>query len=165
MGLRAPGFGGLLAISGAVAVLDQATKWLIAAFLEEGGRTAVLPFFDLVRWHNTGAAFGFLSNAPGWQNGLFLVLGIGLLAYLGLLMRKASPQNNAWWAAGLALMAGGAAGNLIDRAARGYVLDFLLLHHRDWSFPAFNVADSAITVGVILVLANALFPGRPKAGA
>ena len=165
MGLRTPRFGALLAISGAVAALDQATKWLVAARLAELDRIAVLPFFDLVRWHNTGAAFGLLSNAPGWQNALFLVLGLGLLAFLVVLMRNASPEDDALWAAGLSLMAGGAVGNLIDRAARGYVLDFLSVHYGGWHFPAFNVADSAITVGVILVLANALLFGRTRTGA
>lgn len=162
MGLRTPRFGALLAISGAVAAADQAVKWLVAARLNELDRIAVLPFFDLVRWHNTGAAFGFLSNAPGWQNGLFLALGLGLLAFLGVLMRNASARGDALWAAGLSLMAGGAVGNLIDRAARGHVLDFVSLHYGGWYFPAFNVADSAITAGVVMVLVNVLFLDRPK---
>ena len=165
MGLRTPRFGWLLAISGVVAVLDQGVKWLVAARLAELGRISVLPFFDLVRWHNTGAAFGPLSNAPGWQNGLFLVLGLGLLAFLGVLMRRAAPGDDALWAVGLSLMAGGAIGNLIDRAARGYVLDFVSLHYGGWYFPAFNVADSAITAGVVLVLVKVLFLSRPGSGA
>ena len=165
MGLKTPRFGVLLAISGVVAAVDQAVKWLVAERLAELDRIIVLPFFDLVRWHNTGAAFGLLSNAPGWQNGLFLVLGIGLLAFLGVLMRQAAPRDDALWAVGLSLMAGGAIGNLIDRATRGYVLDFLSLHYGGWYFPAFNVADSAITVGVVLALVNVLFLSRSKTAA
>ena len=162
MGLRTPRFVALLAISGAAAAADQVAKWLVAARLAELDRIALLPFFDLVRWHNTGAAFGILSNAPGWQNGLFLTLGLGLLAYLGVLMRRSAPKDGALWALGLSLMTGGATGNLIDRAARGYVLDFVSLHYGGWYFPAFNVADSAITAGVILALANLLFIKRPR---
>ena len=162
MKLTTPRFRSLLAIAAVVAVLDQLTKWLVAARLEELDRIVVLPFFELVRWHNTGAAFGLLSGASGWQNGLFLVLGLGLLGFLGVLMRKASPEHDALWATGLALLAGGAVGNLIDRMARGYVLDFLSLHYQGWRFPAFNLADSAITIGVILVLANALFFERAR---
>ncbi len=160
MGLKAPRFGSLVAISAAVAVVDQGVKWLVAARLDELDRIAVLPFFDLVRWHNTGAAFGLLSNAPGWQNGFFLFLGLGLLAFLGVLMRRAAAGEDPLWGVGLSLMAGGAIGNLMDRVARGYVLDFVSLHYRGWHFPAFNVADSAITIGVVLVLANVLFLSR-----
>ncbi len=161
MGLRAPRFGWLLAIAAAVAALDQAVKWFIAARLHELDRVAVLPFFDLVRWHNTGAAFGLLSNAPGWQNGFFLLLGLGLLAFLVVLMRRSAAEGDALWPVGLSLMAGGAIGNLIDRATRGYVLDFVSLHYQNWHFPAFNVADSAITAGVILALVKVLFLNRP----
>ena len=160
MGMKPPRFGWLLAISAAVAALDQAVKWLIAARLVELERIAVLPFFDLVRWHNSGAAFGLLSGASGWQNGLFLVLGLALVVYLGSLMRQATTGGDASWALGLALMAGGAVGNIIDRVARGYVLDFVSLHYGGWTFPAFNIADSAITAGVILVLFHLLFQSR-----
>ena len=160
MGMKPPRFGWLLAISAAVVALDQAVKWLIAARLVELERIAVLPFFDLVRWHNSGAAFGLLSGASGWQNGLFMVLGLALVVYLGSLMRQATTGGDASWALGLALMAGGAVGNIIDRVARGYVLDFVSLHYGGWTFPAFNIADSAITAGVILVLFHLLFQSR-----
>ena len=160
MGMKPPRFGWLLAISAAVVALDQAVKWLIATRLVELERIAVLPFFDLVRWHNTGAAFGLLSGASGWQNGLFLVLGLALVVYLGSLMRQATTGGDASWALGLALMTGGAVGNIIDRVARGYVLDFVSLHYGGWVFPAFNIADSAITAGVILVLWHLLFQSR-----
>lgn len=150
--MKAPRFGVLLAVSAGVAVADQIVKWIVAARLDELQRIVVLPFFDLVRWHNTGAAFGLLSSASGWQNALFLGLGLVLVVFLGSMMRGASKAGEALWGLGLALMTGGAVGNLIDRVARGYVLDYISVHYGGWYFPAFNVADSAITVGVSLVL-------------
>ena len=150
--MKAARFGVLLSVSAGIAVADQVVKWIVAARLDEFERIVVLPFFDLVRWHNSGAAFGLLSGASGWQNWLFLVLGLVLVAFLGSMMRGASKDGDALWGLGLALMTGGAVGNLIDRVARGYVLDFISVHYGGWRFPAFNVADSAITVGVSLVL-------------
>ena len=158
--MKAPKFGMLLAVSAGVAVADQAVKWVVAARLDELQSIAVLPFFDLVRWHNTGAAFGLLSSASGWQNGLFLGLGIALVAVLGSMMRSASRSGDTLWGLGLALMAGGAVGNLIDRVARGYVLDFISVHYAGWHFPAFNVADAAITVGVSMVLLQIILQNR-----
>lgn len=166
MGMKPPRFGALLGISAAVAAADQAAKWLVAERLALSDSVAVLPFFNLVRWHNTGAAFGLLSGASGWQNGLFLFLGLGLTAFLGSLMRQAAAGGGgASWALGLALMTGGAAGNIIDRVARGHVLDFVSLHYRGWAFPAFNVADSAITAGVVLILFNLLAQSRSSPSA
>lgn len=158
--MKAPRFSVLLAVSAGVAVADQIVKWIVAARLDEFQRIVVLPFFDLVRWHNTGAAFGMLSSASGWQNALFLVLGLVLVVFLGSMMRGAPKAGDAFWGLGLALMTGGAVGNLIDRAARGYVLDYILLHAGGWNFPAFNVADSAITVGVSLVLLHLIRQSR-----
>ncbi len=158
--MKAPRFSVLLAVSACVAVVDQVVKWIVAARLDELQRIVVLPFFDLVRWHNTGAAFGMLSGASGWQNGLFLVLGLVLVGVLGWMMRSASKAGDTLWGLGLSLMTGGAVGNLIDRVARGYVLDFMSLHYGGWYFPAFNVADSAITVGVTLVLLHVILQSR-----
>lgn len=162
MGMRAPSFRTLLVISAALVATDQWAKWIVASRLFDGQRIEVLPFFDLVRWHNTGAAFGIFSGASGWQNGLFLVLGLVLVVFLGSMMRKAAASGDAFWALGLSLMTGGAVGNLIDRVARGYVLDFVSLHYGKWYFPAFNVADSAITVGVVLVLVQLLRQSRSQ---
>lgn len=158
--MTTPHFRKLLMISAAVAVADQAVKWLVASRLEEWQHIVVLPFFDLVRWHNTGAAFGMLSGASGWQNGVFLVLGLVLVGVLGLMMRSAAGRDDMLWGVGLTLMAGGAVGNLIDRVTRGYVVDFLSLHYAGWRFPAFNVADSAITVGCALVLLHVIRESR-----
>lgn len=163
MGMRVPRFRTLLLISAALVVADQWVKWIVATRVFEGQRIEVLPFFDLVRWHNTGAAFGIFSSASGWQNGLFLVLGLVLVGFLVSMMRKAVASGDAFWALGLSLMIGGAVGNLIDRVARGYVLDFVSLHYGNWYFPAFNVADSAITVGVVLVLVQLLRQSRSRA--
>lgn len=158
--MKPPRFGALLAVSAGVAVADQIVKWIVAARLHELQRIDVLPFFDLVRWHNTGAAFGLLSGASGWQNALFLVLGLVLVVFLGSMMRGAANAGDALWGLGLSLMTGGAVGNLIDRVARGYVLDYISVHYGGWYFPAFNVADSAITVGVSLVLLHLIRQSR-----
>ena len=158
--MKAPALRWLLAISGILVVADQLVKWLVAAQLQIGERIVVLPFFDLVRWHNTGAAFGIFSGASGWQNGLFLVLGLVLVAFLVSMMRTAANGGDGWWALGLSLMVGGAVGNLVDRVARGYVLDFVSLHYGGWRFPAFNVADAAITFGVGMVLVHLLRHSR-----
>ena len=123
-------------------------------------RVPVLPFVDFVRLHNTGAAFSFLAGASGWQNWLFtgvaVVVSAGVLWWL---MRLPARAKNVL-ALGLALLLGGAIGNLIDRVIYGYVVDFILVHYRDWSYPAFNVADSAITCGVALVLFDGLILER-----
>ncbi len=160
MGLKAPGVSWLYGISVGVAAVDQWVKWIVAARMFELQRIEVWPFFDLVRWHNTGAAWGLFSGASGWQNTLFFVLGLGLVIFLGSLMRNAAKGGDPFWAVGLALMTGGAIGNLIDRVARGYVLDFISVHAGGWYFPAFNIADSAITIGVILIFVHLLRQSR-----
>lgn len=135
---------------------DQLSKQAIIERFTEYQRQNVLPFFDLIRLHNTGAAFSFLAGAGGWQNLLFMgiagVVSIGIVWWLAVLPRK----GKAVLALGLALVLGGAIGNLIDRVLYGYVVDFLLFYWRDWSYPAFNVADSAITCGALLILFDGL---------
>jgi signal peptidase II len=149
LGGRAAGW---LLVSIAVVVADQISKVLVTESLTLYQRVPVLPFFDLVRLHNTGAAFSFLSDAAGWQNWLFAgvagVVSVGILWWLFTLPRA----GRATLALGLALVLGGAIGNVIDRLLFGYVIDFLLFYYRSWSYPAFNVADSAITVGVVLII-------------
>jgi len=140
-----------------VIALDQFTKWLVVTRLEEFDRINLLPVFDLVRFHNTGAAFSLLSDAGGWQHWLFTgiaaVVSVGLLWYQWVL----PPRGCRVLAAGLAMILAGAVGNMIDRLVNGYVVDFLFFYYEQWSYPAFNVADSAITVGVVLVIFDALF--------
>jgi len=145
-----------LLITLAVIVLDQYTKRLVTAKFELFDRLAVLPFFDLVRLHNTGAAFSFLANASGWQNWFFTgVAAVVSVVILWWFFRQ--PAGRIVVPLGLVLVLGGAIGNLIDRIQQGYVVDFLLFHYGRWSFPAFNVADSAITLGVILLLVDGFF--------
>lgn len=145
-----------LLVSVLVIVLDQATKLLVVARFELFERLPVMPFFDLVRLHNPGAAFSFLANASGWQNWFFsavaLVVSGVLLAWL---FRQ--PAGRIVVPLGLVLVLGGALGNLIDRLRHGYVVDFLLFYYDRWSFPAFNIADSAITLGVALLLVDGFF--------
>ncbi len=145
-----------LLVSVLVIVLDQATKLLIVARFELFERLPVMPFFDLVRLHNPGAAFSFLASASGWQNWFFsavaLVVSGVLLAWL---LRQ--PAGRIVVPLGLVMVLGGALGNLIDRLRHGYVVDFLLFYYDRWSFPAFNIADSAITLGVALLLVDGFF--------
>ena len=150
--------GGLpwLALSALIIALDQATKlWIVVSF-ELFERIAVLPFLDIVRLHNRGAAFSFLAGAGGWQVGFFLLLGLAITAVLVGWLRKLPEGEQRWLAASLALIIGGALGNVIDRAVHGHVVDFVYLHYQGWYFPAFNVADSAITIGAAMLIWDGL---------
>lgn len=145
-----------IALALLVVLVDQLTKQAIIDGFIEYQRQNVLPFFDLVRLHNTGAAFSFLAGEGGWQNQLFMaiaaVVSLGIMWWLAVLPRRGKTVL----ALGLALVLGGALGNLIDRLLYGYVVDFLLFYWRDWSYPAFNIADSAITCGAILIVFDGL---------
>ncbi|HZF14399.1 MAG TPA: signal peptidase II [Steroidobacteraceae bacterium] len=133
-----------------VIALDQATKAWIVAHLELYQALPVAPFLDIIRTHNTGAAFSFLAGAAGWQRWLFIGLGLAVSVALPLWMRAKNPH--ALQAAACAFIVGGALGNVIDRVWHGHVVDFVHFHYRSFDFPAFNVADSAITLGAILLL-------------
>ncbi len=140
-----------LGLSAAIIVLDQLTKWWVVATLRLHESIPVWPFFNLTYVRNTGAAFSFLAGAGGWQRWFFLVLAVtASLAILIWLWRL--KDDEVVTAAGLSLVLGGALGNFIDRAAYGYVIDFLDFYIQNWHWPAFNVADSAITLGVVLLL-------------
>ena len=140
------------ALALAIALADQAVKALVQAGLVPGQRISVLPFFDLVLVFNKGAAFSFLANAPGWQTPAFLaVAGVAAIVISVMLVREPGKRV---LAGGLALILGGALGNAWDRAFLGHVVDFILLHAGGWHFPAFNVADSAITIGAGLVIVD-----------
>lgn len=153
-----------LSLSVVLLVADQLTKLAITENLTLYQRIPVWPFFDLVRLHNTGAAFSFLSSASGWQNLLFMgvaaVVSLALVWWLATLPRYG--RNTL--ALGLALVLSGAIGNLIDRVLYGYVVDFLLFYYQDWSYPAFNIADSAITCGVVLILFDGFVLEPRRAG-
>ena len=142
-------------LSALVVVLDQVTKYLAETLLVMHQPVSVLPSFNLMLTYNTGAAFSFLAGAGGWQRWLFL--GLGSLVSIGLIvwLRRLEPEEK-WLAAALALILGGAVGNLIDRAWLGQVIDFIQLYYDRWYWPAFNVADSAITVGAVLLIVESL---------
>jgi signal peptidase II len=115
-------------------------------------------FFNIVRWHNTGAAFSFLHDAAGWQRWVFVGLGAGAAVFIVWMLRNHGGQRLFSWA--LALILGGALGNVIDRLLHGYVVDFIQVHYGGAFFPSFNVADSAITVGAVLLILDELLRVR-----
>ncbi|MET0063930.1 MAG: signal peptidase II [Candidatus Thiodiazotropha endolucinida] len=138
-----------------VILLDQSTKQLAESTLTLYETVSVLPFFDLTLLYNKGAAFSFLSDQGGWQRWFFIVLAIVVcIVLVGWLWRL--KRDELWVAVALSLIIGGAIGNVIDRILFGQVIDFLHFHYQQHYFPAFNVADSAITVGVIIMLYDAL---------
>ncbi len=151
---------GWLGLSAAIVALDLATKAWVSGAFHLGEVRYVAPFFNLVLAHNAGAAFSFLADAGGWQRWFFTVLTIGISAVLVVMLRR--TEGNPWLSAAFALVLGGALGNLYDRVTLGYVVDFVQLHAGGYYFPAFNVADSAITVGVALLLWDSVRPGAPE---
>jgi signal peptidase II len=154
-GLQA-GAANWLWLSVAVIALDQWTKALVAERFDELDRYVLLPMLELMRLHNEGAAFSFLDDAGGWQRWLFISLGVGVSAGILFWLRRLPAKGQALLAAGLALILGGALGNVVDRVLLGYVIDFIRVHYREHYFPAFNVADSAITIGAALVILDNL---------
>jgi len=154
----APWFG----IAAVLIVLDQLVKWVVLGyFAARGPVEPVTGFFNLVLACNKGAAFSFLADAPGWQRPLFSAFAVVASIVVGVLIVK-NPGKRLF-CAGLALVLGGALGNLIDRLRIGCVVDFLDFHAMGWHWPAFNVADSAITVGAVLLILDS-FVSREKVG-
>ena len=139
-------------LSLAVIVADQATKRLILASFRPGEDLPLTSFASLVLAFNRGAAFSFLAGADGWQRWLFALIAVAACAVMAWLLWRG---GRALFCAGLALIIGGALGNLYDRMTLGHVVDFILLHYRGWYYPAFNVADSAITVGAAALILDA----------
>ena len=127
---------------------------MILAAFQLGDAHRVTAFFDIVRAHNRGAAFSFLNDASGWQRWFFIGLGIAAAVFIVWLLKRHGGQRLFGWA--LALILGGAVGNVIDRLLHGYVVDFLQVHWGGAYFPSFNVADSAITVGAVLLILDEL---------
>ena len=128
-----------------ILIADQFTKVMITGYYKLGDSTTVTSFFNVVRAHNVGAAFSFLAGASGWQRWFFT--GIGVVAALFIVWMLRSHAGQKLFSFALACILGGAIGNVIDRLAYGYVVDFLQFHYAGWYFPSFNVADSAITIG------------------
>ena len=141
-------------LSLAVIVLDQATKFLVVRFLELYERVEVLPILEFTRLHNTGAAFSMLANASGWQRWFFIGLGVVISIVLVVWIWRL-PRGPRRLPIALALILGGAIGNVIDRVYHGFVVDFIHAHWGSAYFPAFNIADSAITIGAMLMLIDA----------
>ena len=149
---------GWLVLAVVVIVIDQVTKVGFDNLLAYGERLGVLPFFDFTLLYNRGAAFSFLAGAGGWQRWFFTLLGIVAIPLLIWLIRRHRDQR--LFCAALALILGGAVGNVIDRVLYGHVVDFLLFYWNDWYFPAFNIADAAITAGAALMIYDEVWRAR-----
>ncbi|MFH1044308.1 MAG: signal peptidase II [Pseudomonadota bacterium] len=146
-----------------VVLLDQLTKYWVSISFDYGEARAVTGFFNVMLTHNQGAAFSFLASASGWQRGVFIVIALVAIVVIGVLLARHAGEK--LFRLALALILGGAIGNVVDRIALGYVVDFLDFHFAGWHWPAFNLADSAITVGALLLVADSFRPGAGRAGA
>ena len=138
-------------ISALVIVIDQATKRVVDTTMQLYQSIELIPCFQLTYLRNQGAAFSFLSGAGGWQRWFFIGLAIIASVFICFWLKKLD-RSQRWEAVAWSLVLGGALGNLIDRILFGYVIDFLDVYVGEWHWPAFNVADSAITVGVVMLL-------------
>ena len=140
-----------LGVAFLVAVLDQATKFLASSYLSYGVPRPVLPGFNLTLLHNTGAAFSLFHDQPGWQRWLFIAIAVVVGSGVAWWLTRLEPGQR-WAPLALALVLGGACGNLVDRVLLGHVVDFIQVYYHQWSWPAFNVADSAISVGAVMLI-------------
>jgi signal peptidase II len=153
--LREIRIGGWLWLAALVVLADQASKFAASSLLEYARPVTLLPWFDFTLHHNRGAAFSFLSDAGGWQRWFFAVLALAVSAMIVLWLRSLRAGQRLL-PLGLALVLGGALGNLIDRLWLGYVVDFISVHYRDYYFPTFNIADAAISCGAALVVLDSV---------
>ena len=146
-----------------VVIADQGTKFIAEQLLIAHEPVAVLPFFNFYLTYNTGAAFSFLRDAGGWQRWLFATLSIGVSGFIVVWLSRL-PKGNGWLACALALVLGGAVGNLLDRLARtdGGVVDFIDVYYGTWHWPAFNIADSAISIGAVMLVLSAIRGEKSK---
>lgn len=140
-------------------ILDQISKIAVDNSMRLYESISIMPFFNLTYVHNTGAAFSFLAHAGGWQRWLFAGLALIISMMIGIWITRLKQQE-VLLAVALSLVLGGAVGNLIDRVCYGYVIDFLDVYYKAWHWPAFNIADSAICVGVFLMLLESFGIGR-----
>jgi len=143
-----------LAIATLVLLLDQLSKWSALSNLKLGIPEEVLPFMNWLLLFNPGAAFSFLAQSSGWQRWFFTILGLAASLYILWLLRKNQSDKMLSWA--LSLILGGALGNVLDRIMYGAVVDFIDLHYGNWHWPAFNIADSAISIGAALIVFSEL---------
>ncbi|WP_439107222.1 signal peptidase II [Congregibacter sp.] len=139
-----------------IVAMDQGSKWLASSELAYATPVKILSWFNLTLHHNEGAAFSFLAGAGGWQRWFFAVLALVVSGMIAYWIKELKPRQ--WQLSlALALVLGGALGNLVDRVYLGYVVDFISVHYRDWYFPTFNVADAAISVGAFLIIIDSVF--------
>ncbi len=146
-----------MAVAFVVVLADQLTKWAIIEWVALYERIPLNSFINLTHQRNTGAAFSFLADAGGWQRWFFVTLASVVSIVIAIWLWRIRKERQAMLAAGLALVLGGAVGNLIDRILLGYVTDFIQVWFGDWAFPSFNVADAGISVGAALLIIDALF--------
>lgn len=158
LGGGSPGMLPWLGLALAVFLADQFTKTLILGYYQLGDSTFVTTFFNVVRVHNTGAAFSFLAGASGWQRWFFIGLGAVAAVFILWMLRQHAGQR--LFAFSMACLLGGAVGNVVDRVMHGYVVDFIQLHYAGWYFPSFNVADMAITAGAACMILDELLRVR-----
>jgi signal peptidase II len=160
MGRGSPGssLGLWLGLAAIVIALDQLTKVLVIGNFALGDSRTITSFFNLVRAHNTGAAFSFLHGASGWQRWFFVGLGLAASVLIVWMLKRHSTQK--LFSLAVSMILGGALGNVIDRLWHGYVVDFIQVHYRGWYFPSFNLADSAITLGAFCLIADELLRVR-----
>jgi len=152
---------GWLTVAVLVIAADQWTKWIVESTLAFGTSVYVMPVMDLVHVRNTGAAFSFLAGASGWQREFFIAIGVAASAWMLWMIAKAEQGQGAFCLA-LSLILGGALGNVIDRVRLGAVVDFLHFHWGSYYWPAFNVADTTISCGAILLVVDAFWQGRKE---
>ncbi len=147
-----------LALALAIVIADQFTKTLILGYYRLGDSTYITGFFNIVRAHNTGAAFSFLAGASGWQRWFFTAIGVGAAVFIVWMLRAHTGQRLFCFA--LSCILGGAVGNVGDRMLHGYVVDFLDFHWAGWHFPSFNLADMAITLGAACLILDEILRVR-----
>ena len=155
-----PGLNRWMGLALLIVILDQVTKVMAESSMTYGQRIKVLPVFAFTLPYNPGAAFSFLANQPGWQRWFFSLIALFAIVFILYMMRK--HRSDRRFLLALTLILGGAVGNLIDRVFYGHVIDFLLFYWDKWHYPAFNLADSAITVGAVLLIADEVLRWRKK---
>lgn len=148
-------------VSALVIVLDQLTKLWASSTLSYNVPVQVMPSFNFTLMYNTGAAFSFLSEAGGWQRWFFAVVAVLISTVLLAWLKRLKPEQR-WLAVGITLVLGGALGNVWDRLYLGHVIDFIDIYYKQWHWPAFNVADSAIFVGALMLIIDGLRGDKPK---
>lgn len=154
-----------LYLAAAIIVLDQVTKQWVARSMSLFDSIPVIPHLNLTLLHNTGAAFSFLADAGGWQRWFFIILGVAVSGFILVWLRRLPTGQGPLLPLSLSMILGGALGNVIDRAAHGYVIDFIDFYYGSWHWPAFNVADIAITTGAALFLLDSIIETHRESAA